>query len=122
MVMSAQLELLETGRPRPVTARGRAVSMETSRDEAMRAIIAHAGQRFRREAEEFVLAFLERNGETPGEFITDACKAAGIVPHDDRAFGPVYMALSRRGLIEKVASCQRRKGHGTNGGIVWRLA
>lgn len=113
--MTAQLELLAEW------VASAAEQWEADRDEAMRAISAHAGQRFRREAEEFVLAFLRRNGETPGEFITDACKAEGIVPHDDRAFGPVYCALAKAGKIIKVASCQRRKGHGTNGGIVWRL-
>jgi hypothetical protein len=46
---------------------------------------------------------------------------AGIVPHDCRSFGPVYMKLARKGLIEKCGTIPRRHGHGTAGGNVWRL-
>jgi hypothetical protein len=34
----------------------------------------------------------------------------------------VFLALSRRKLIEKCGHALRAKGHGTAGGLVWRLA
>jgi hypothetical protein len=77
---------------------------------------------FTRKAQGFVLEYLRRKGDASGEAITNACRQAGIVPHDDRAFGPVYLALSRARKIEKAGFCARTKGHGTSGGIVWRLA
>lgn len=80
-----------------------------------------AGTEFSRKATEFILAHLKEHGECPGEDITDACKAAGIKPDDDRAFGSVYMMLSRRKMIVKAGFCQRRKGHATSGGNIWKL-
>ncbi len=77
---------------------------------------------FSRKAQSFVLEYLQRNGDASGEAITNACRKAGIVPHDDRAFWPVYLALARQKKIEKVGFCSRTKGHGTSGGVVWRLA
>lgn len=77
---------------------------------------------FSQKAQNFVLEYLRRQGDASGEAITDACRQAGIVPHDDRAFGPVYLTLSRQKKIEKAGFCQRTKGHGTGGGVVWRLA
>ena len=93
----------------------------SARDEAMETIEKNAGELFRERAKAFVLNYLREHGEKPGEDITDACVKAGIVPHDDRAFGPVYMALARKGLIEKCGLVVRRRGHGTTGGNVWRL-
>ena len=72
-------------------------------------------------AQAFVLKHLGLHGATSSEDLTDACKASGIAPKDDRAFGSVYMLLSRQGLIEPVGFCDRRKGRGTSGGRVWRL-
>lgn len=69
----------------------------------------------------FVYQYLKENGNTPGEDITDKCKEAGIVPHDDRAFGSVYSNLYRGGLIEPKGHVPRRKGHGTGGGKIWGL-
>lgn len=93
------------------------------RDDAMARVADKAEDvrpNFRDEATAFVLNYLTRHGRTTGEELTLACKAAGIIPHDDRAFGPVYMTLSRRGLIEKVGTVARTRGHGTSGGNVWR--
>lgn len=73
-------------------------------------------------AQRFVLAFLAQHGRTSSEDITDACKDAGIVPAEDRAFGPVYGGLNRRKQIVCVGYCGRRKGHGTAGGRMWELA
>ena len=67
---------------------------------------------------DIALETVERNA---GENITDACKAAGIVPHEDRAFGPVYLALARQGAIVRVGYMARRRGHGAPA-PGWRLA
>ena len=95
---------------------------DKEREEAMRAIIEHAGRRFLESARGFVLEYLGKHGESSGEDITDACLAAGIRPHDERAFGPVYHTLARKGLIVKAGATIRRKGHGCSGGNIWRLA
>jgi hypothetical protein len=76
---------------------------------------------FSERAKAFVIQYLTERGTASGEDITDACKAAGIVPADDRAFGPVYSTLRRRSAIAFAGFCARRKGHGTAGGCLWRL-
>lgn len=91
------------------------------RDASMASVQANAGETFGRLAREFVVKYLSTHGATPGEDITDACVAAGIKPHDDRAFGPIYMSLSKKGIIKKVGMVQRRKGNATAGGWVWEL-
>lgn len=70
----------------------------------------------------FFLRRLQDLGPQRGEALTDAAKLAGFLPHDDRAFGPVFGALSRRGQIRCVGYCDRAKGHGTAGGRVWEAA
>lgn len=71
-------------------------------------------------AGEFILCWLREHGPTAGELlVSEASK--GNQPHDGRAFGPVFMRLSIRGLIEKCGYVQRTKGHGTHGSLVWRL-
>lgn len=92
------------------------------RDQVMAQVESNAGPVFRDRARSFILGHLTSYRERSGEEITDACKAAGIIPHDDRAFGPCFMALAREGKIIKTGHCERRKGHGTSGGNVWRLA
>lgn len=90
------------------------------RDEAIASVSENAGRAFMDQAAAFVIRHLSR-GPAPGEDITDACKAAGIKPHDDRAFGAVYLRLQRAGKIEKCGTVARRRGHGTSGGSIWRL-
>lgn len=92
------------------------------RDQAMQSV----GQKaedvkpgFGQRAADFILRYLRAHGRKPGEVLTEACKAAGIVAHDDRAFGPVYYSLAKRNLIRKVGTVKRLKGHGTAGGNVW---
>ena len=68
-----------------------------------------------------VLTVLAGRGDASGEELTDSCKAAGVVPPDDRAFGSVYAWLARTGQIRCVGMVSRAKGHGTSGGRVWRL-
>ncbi len=77
---------------------------------------------FREKAAAFVLRYLQQHGMSSGELITDAAKLAGIRPPDDRAFGPVYASLARTQQIVSAGFCARRKGHGTAGGRLWRLA
>jgi hypothetical protein len=72
-------------------------------------------------ARQFILGWLRTHGATPGEVLTNAAKENGFRPHDDRAFGAVYGALSRQNLIRCVGSCDRVKGHGTAGGRVWAV-
>jgi hypothetical protein len=94
------------------------------RDDAMALVKDHAEDHrpgFHVLALDFVVAFLARFGPTPAEQLTAACKNAGIRPHDDRAFGPVYMVLARHKRIVKVGSVRRERGHGTAGGNVWML-
>lgn len=69
---------------------------------------------------EWVLAYLRRHGSCGSEHLTLAAKEAGHVPHDDRAFGAVYMRLARAGLIEKRGvQGARSRGHAAHGGFVW---
>ena len=98
------------------------IPTRAERDAALKQIAQAAEDRraeFHSDACACVLAYLETHGPTSGETLTIACKDAGIVPHDDRAFGPVYMALARSGAIVKVGDAVRRRGHGTSGGNVW---
>lgn len=68
-----------------------------------------------------VIAILTSEGRAmTGEELVDRCQRVGLVPHDGRAFGPVFKELARRGLIETVGFAARRKGHGTAGARVWR--
>lgn len=67
----------------------------------------------------FILGQLRRHGQMSGEALTDAAKAHGFRPIEDRAFGSVYAGLARQGLIRCVGYCERVKGHGCAGGRVW---
>lgn len=91
------------------------------RDAAILRVQTKEGSDFAIKARKFVVEYLNEHGASPGEDITDACKAADIKPKDDRAFGAVYMALARNGTIRKVGECKRRKGHATSGGSIWEL-
>lgn len=74
---------------------------------------------FQEAASRFVVGYLETHGPTSGEALTEACKAAGTAPHDDRAFGPVYARLIKSGAIEKVGTARRMRGHNTAGGSIY---
>lgn len=91
------------------------------RDAAIEQVSKTAGEVFREAAQLFIYGYLRQHGPTPGETIADECIKAGIEPRDHRHFGPVYLALSKRGIIRKVGTCLRRKGHATSGGNVWGL-
>lgn len=109
--------------PRP--SRKPIQSVNDERDRMIAAVARKAQQRrarFVAEACVFVLSYLAASpGPVSGETLTLACKATGIVPHDDRAFGAVYMRLSRTGKIHRAGAVRRERGHGTSGGILWRL-
>jgi hypothetical protein len=95
-----------------------------ARDSAMAAVEAKAEATqpaFVDMAAAFIVAYLRVNGAASSETITYACKESGLIPHDDRAFGPVYMRLSRQKVIAKQGHCVRRRGHGTSGGNIWGL-
>lgn len=77
----------------------------------------HFGER----ARSAILAHLQAVQQCSGEVLTDVARAHGAVPHDDRAFGPIFQGLARRGLIRCVGYCLRSKGHATAGGRVWSL-
>lgn len=69
-----------------------------------------------------VLDLLADGRPRSGEEIVDHCLRLGIVPHDARAFGSVFARLRQQGAIEAVGFCDRRKGNGTAGGRIWRVA
>ena len=122
MIIATQAELFDPETHAHIARMVAFAQSQTARDEAMAQVERNAGEEFRSKAKSFVLTYLAEHGESSGEDVTDACIAAGIEPHDTRAFGPVCFALSRAGQIEKAGFCQRRKGHATAGGIVWRLS
>lgn len=93
-----------------------------ARNEAMEQVEEHAGPSFADQAHALIVKLLRERGPQSGEALSMACRAAGVTPHDDRAFGPVYLRLVRAGTIEKCGTVARRRGHGTAGGNVWRLA
>lgn len=75
---------------------------------------------FLTQAKEFALRYLNEHGAASGEDITDACKAAGIVPKSDKWFGQVYQSLRKAGRIKVDGMAPRRRGHGSPG-YVWTL-
>ena len=94
---------------------------QAERDAAMATVERNAGEVFSLQARSHVLRMLQK-GDISGEGIVEVGEAIGIRAHDSRAWGPVFGWLSRKKLIVKAGFCQRLKGHGTAGGIVWRLA
>lgn len=102
-----------------VNAYGDAIA---ARNAGMAQVEKNAGADFMERAKSFVLSYLERHGPTPSEMLTDAAKVHGIKPHDDKAFGPLYAALSRAKLIRSCGVCKRRKGHASGACNIWELA
>lgn len=76
---------------------------------------------FAERAKAKVIELLQKHGDCSGEWLVNDCKLAGIVPHDDRAFGVVFRTLSTQKKIKHVDWVARSKGHGTGGGRVWGL-
>lgn len=117
MNLTAQFDLFTPIMHIPITLAGAVFE----RDKAMDRVGANAGAVFREQAADFILEYLVEHGPSPGEDITDACKDNGIIPHDDRAFGPVYLRLYKQKVIEPCGTTPRRKGHATSGGKIWKL-
>lgn len=90
-----------------------------ARDAALTRVAANSGDTFQERARAFVLNAL-RSGQATGEALTEGCKAAGIVPHNDKAFGAVYGGLARAGMIEQCGYAKRAKGHCAPAPI-WKL-
>jgi hypothetical protein len=67
-----------------------------------------------------ILELLSDGRPRSGEELVDHCLRRGIVPHDQRAFGSVFSRLAQAGAIEAVGFTERKKGHGTAGGRIWR--
>lgn len=98
---------------------------ESPRDRALRRVARHAEKErpgFTEAAAGFIWGYLLAHGQATSEQLVDVAIAAGFVPHDARAFGPVFLRLSRQGRIRKVGTAPRAKGHGCSGGNVWDLA
>ena len=62
-----------------------------------------------------LLAYVSQHATFTGEDCTDAIKAQGIVPDNDKAFGSVYMRAIRLRFIRRIGFEPRRKGHGSPG-------
>ena len=70
-----------------------------------------------------ILDALTRSGRAmTGEELVDHCQRMGLVPHDARAFGSVFKKLANDKQIVAVGFAARRKGHGTAGARLWRVA
>lgn len=90
-------------------------------EQGANAALSRAAPDFMERAKSFVHGYLVQRGQAPGEIIVDLAKQSGIVAPDDRAFGAVFAALSRKNMIRCVGYCERRKGHGTSGGRIWSI-
>lgn len=72
---------------------GHAARMEGERQMELCATAAESREEgFGERAYHFIVDYVSRFGGegVPGEQVTLAAKSAGIVPHDDRAFGSAY--------------------------------
>lgn len=105
------------------------IDFEDTRVSAARAAGRIAGQLAADRAEREAPGFSERAeaailarlaaGPASGEDLTDHVAACGVQFKDGRALGGIYSSLRKRGLIRVAGTCNRRKGHGTAGGLIW---
>lgn len=91
------------------------------RDEGMERVERNAGVPFATAAYNFVIDYLEEHPPTSCEVIVNACKRAGIKPHNDHAFGPVFLKLFKDGRTMKTGMTRRFKGHLAPGANIWTL-
>jgi hypothetical protein len=91
------------------------------RDEGMAKVEKHAGASFSAAAQNFIVEYLSKNPPTSCEVIVNACKKAGIIPHNDHAFGPVFLKLFKNGWITKAGMTKRFKGHAAPGANIWTV-
>lgn len=92
-----------------------------ARDEGMALVEKNAGEVFRDRALVLIPSLLV-DGPMCCEDLVDLCKEQGVIPHNDRAFGPVFLSLMRQGVIIKDGSRPRRKGHSAPGATIWKLS
>ena len=103
------------------------ITLDWARSEGDAAILRaqvaaeHQSPDFTRLACAYALSLIATRGPMPGEDIVDACKAAGYVVREDRAYGAVFRRMLREGA-GVVGYCPRRKGHGSAGGRVYGIA
>jgi len=77
---------------------------------------------FSMEAAEQCMLGLLKDRPMAGESLVWGCRDAGIIPHDDRAFGAAVHQLHKKGLIKRIGYCARQRP-GTGGPqSVWALA
>lgn len=111
--------------PQPRAASNAEIAVRAAGQAAGEACLAKAertsGFDARRAQDEITSALRTAARPMSGEELVDHCQRVGIVPHDARAFGPVFGALRRRAVIEAVGYAARRKGHGTAGARLWQL-
>ena len=95
---------------------------EAERDTAILRTTVSNGPEFGRMARVHIMERL-KEGPMSGEELVLSCKNSGITPEkgDDRSYGGIFLSLSKKGFIVKAGSVQRRRGHNTGGGILWRL-
>lgn len=68
-----------------------------------------------------ILEALTKSGRAmTGEELVDHCQRLGLVPHDARAFGPVFAGLARNNKIVSVGFAAIRKGHVIAWARLWR--
>jgi hypothetical protein len=91
------------------------------RDEGMERVERNAGPMFSENAQRFIVDYLSRHPPTSCEIIVNACKDAGIRPHNDHAFGPVFLKLFKDGRIRKAGMTKRFKGHAAPGANIWGI-
>jgi hypothetical protein len=91
------------------------------RDEALNRVERVVSPDFLARAANHVLETLVLRGPSSGEVLVLDCKAAGIVPTDDRHFGAVLRRLSMRGWIACSGYVPRSRGHGSAGGRIWSV-
>ena len=77
--------------------------------------------KFKEKAWAAILNFLDSVQSASCEDITDAAIAAGAFTDRPRAFGPIYHAMARQGLIKLVGHTRRRKGRGAFGATIYAL-
>jgi hypothetical protein len=63
----------------------------------------------------FIREYALRQDSFMNEDCTLAMRAAGIVPHDDRAFGSIYAKAIRLRYVRVIGYAPRRRGHGAPG-------
>ena len=75
---------------------------------------------FPERAYEFIVNFIRgQRGSVPGESAVLAARQAGIRPHDDRSFGPIFKKALKDEAIQVVGFVPRVRGHGTAGGRLY---